>query len=131
MGSLKGARGLSMMPTVARAILADLARRARENDQLLVLVHLPLPDDLEPQLPPLTIAWGAFLKAVTRELELPMIDVVSSFRALGKEAARPLYLYGGPVPGMAGHFSAAGNQRAAELIHEGLLALPEVARRLE
>ena len=57
------------------------------NDQLLVLVHLPLPDDLEPQLPPLTIAWGAFLKAVTRELELPMIDVVSSFRALGKEAA--------------------------------------------
>jgi len=92
--------------TMVRALFAELKRVNSTRSSRLYLVHLPSTGELGG-----VNAWSTFVRRAAEEQQIPLIDVVSAFRA--RADARELFLDQGSA---AGHYNAAGNALAADVV---------------
>jgi len=117
-----------------QAVVAAIFRRLRETHaqagSVLVLAYLPMRLDSEKAWPG---EWRTWAVAEAKRQGIPMLDLGAAFRGLSAEELDSIYIAPGEVEylGAAGHYTPEGNARIARLIHDGLMALPEVARRLK
>lgn len=109
---------------VAEGIFEDLARAASERGARAVLVYLPNLDHLD--LSRLD-SWPDYAKEACRSASeggLLFIDLTEDFAAVPDAERRKLFIPKGAsrVPGVAGHYSAAGNAFVARAIARHLAA---------
>lgn len=115
---------------LAGAIFAALADRAREAGATLVLVYLPTQDDFERQ--PLTDAWREIVAEEAKRLSIAHVDLVEPARER-PGTVRRLFIARKQLRFAegAGHYTEAGNDVVAHMLLERLVALPEIAQRLQ
>jgi len=101
------------LPLLAAAVFAELARLHREAGSALVLVYLPMREELRDDS---TRALRGFVAETARRLDVPFLDGVEALRALPEGEAETLYIEKAATsfPAAAGHFDARGNRWAAE-----------------
>lgn len=104
--------GDAAVPRLAAQVFADLARLHRDAGRRLVLVYLPMVDELRGDE---TQELRAFVADVARRLGVPFVDGVAALRALPPDEVAALYIPDGAsaFPAAAGHFTARGNRWAA------------------
>lgn len=105
-----------------RFIIEDLHRHHRSRGSRLVLVHLPTGYELRSVHPQ---DWFDFFMEISDRLGVEYVNLFGPFSAMGPAAWRTLYISPGEIafPAADGHYSAAGNQVVAELLHKALSPL--------
>lgn len=104
---------------VATRVLADLKRLNDERSSTLILVHLPIEDDIRQR----DREDGArFIERAARELGIAYIPLMDAFTALPPPAMSGMFIKEGELdyPGSEGHYTAAGNEFVARLIHKSI-----------
>ncbi len=108
---------------VAHKLFVTLAAAARSERRTLVLVYLPSILDYRRKS---ALLWSGQLGRLERDEGIPVIDLVSDFRALPPHSARTLFDQPGEIVFDAqGHYNPAGNRWVAERLREHLLRSPE------
>jgi hypothetical protein len=109
---------------VLRKIFEDLKRLNEEHSSRLVLVYLPTPYELKGDGPQ---EWTKFMEKESRDLGIPLINVLSTFRSLLPQShALSMFIPEGQLnyPFAAGHLNDQGNEFVAEVIYQGLKERP-------
>lgn len=104
---------------LAVAVFAELAALHRDAGRQLVLVHLPMQDELDDES---TGSLRDFVARQAQRLDVPFLDGAAALRAVPREHRADLYLAPGEIdyPAAAGHFSVQGNRWAAAWILDEL-----------
>jgi hypothetical protein len=107
------------VPRLAAAVFAELARLHRDAGRRLVLVYLPMIEELRDDG---TAELRRFVAQQAQALGVPFLDGVKALRQLPAAEVASLYIAEGAsdLPAAAGHFTARGNRWAAEWILAGL-----------
>jgi hypothetical protein len=111
-------------------MLEDLKETNVAKHSVLVLAYLPFREDLEQQLP--ALSWRNYFAQYAREHGLLYLDLTNDFRRLPPAELDKMFIAKGAVdfPGVAGHYTDAGNAFVADLIYRGLLANRDTAAKL-
>lgn len=117
------------MSVLALRVFGELARLADERHAALVLVHLPMFEELDPG------PWDdlrAWLEEEASRRGLVYVDLLPELRGISRASAERLFLARGQLdyPAADGHYGVEGNARVAELLRERLLRLPAARDRL-
>ena len=108
--------------STALRVIEELYRLNREKQSVLVLVYLPIATDyFKADSNP----WRRYFRSGVLDRAIPFVDVVEKFRSLPAEQVESLY-----VRPWNGHFSPKGNQYVAKVLHERLVAIPQIAEKL-
>ncbi|RIL01911.1 MAG: hypothetical protein DCC71_17070 [Proteobacteria bacterium] len=109
------------VPRLAAAVFAELARLQRAAGRRLMLVYLPMHDELRDES---TAALRAFVVREAQRLGVPFLDGVPALRALPPDAVASLYIppRHDDFPAAAGHFTVKGNRWIAEWMLAGMRA---------
>lgn len=115
---------------VAAKMLEDLQRLNAQKGSLLVLVYLPEQRDYEPR--PETERWRENVRIAAAQNGIPYLDLIEEFRHLPPTDIGSLFILAEAIdfPAAAGHYTVKGNAYIGDVLHEKLLALPEVSARL-
>lgn len=116
---------------VATKIFADLRDLHNSQNSTLVLVYLPTLKDYD-DLPETTRRGRQYIRHLSEELDIIVIDLVDEFRKLPRYEVREMFFPEDTAyRGAAGHYSARGNAYVARLLYDKLLAIPEVAEKID
>jgi hypothetical protein len=109
------------VPRLAAAVFESLARLHRDAGRRLVLVYLPMQEELRDDS---TRELRAFVAREAERLDVVFLDGVARLRAVAPAEVASLYVQQAATdfPAAAGHFTERGNRWAAEWI------LPALAR---
>lgn len=115
--------------SLLRKLLQDMKRLTEARSSKLVLVYLPLLDELVGEGPK---EWTAFVETESKALGVPFINIVSKFRSLPIEDAVKLYILSGQLnyQAAAGHFNERGNTMVARMIYDELRRYPGISHML-
>jgi hypothetical protein len=104
-------------------VFADLERLTAQRGSDLVLVLFPAAYEFDRPDPD---GWADYLTTLTRELDIPFLNLFGPLRDLEPERRRAMYLRPGSseFAGASAHFSAAGNRFVAEHISAYLNRVP-------
>ena len=103
---------------VALKLFEELATQARASAAALALVYLPTPEDLED-------AGGSaglrdYLRSQAAQRGIPFVDLTSDFARLPPGESSALFQSRSDFLGGAGHYTAAGNRYAAQVLYRSL-----------
>jgi hypothetical protein len=103
------------VPRLAAAVFRELARLHRDAGRRLVLVYLPMQEELRDDS---TRELRAFVAREAQRLGVGFVDGVERLRALAPAEVAALYIQQAATdfPSAAGHFTERGNRWAAEWI---------------
>jgi hypothetical protein len=113
---------------VLTKIFEDLKHLNEERSAKLVLVYLPVEYELEGNGPQ---EWIQFIEKASRDLDIPLINVLSTFRSLLPQGyAINMFIPEGKLnyPFAAGHLNDQGNEFVAEIIYQELKNDPALSR---
>ena len=112
---------------VTAAIAQELQDYHKNNESILVFVHLPTNSKTE------DITWNEFLKKESQQGGWNYWDLSEDFKQLEDEERDKLFLNPGDVDylGAAGHYNKAGNAFVAEVIQRRLQGFDAVTSRIE
>lgn len=108
-------------------ILKDLQKLAGEKEALLVIVYLPVQEDVQGEAPTF---WRTFMAEEARRQGIIFIDLLPDLQRLTPVEREKLFIQEGELDayyGAAGHYTAAGNRFVADLLAEKMRAMPELA----
>jgi hypothetical protein len=109
---------------VAAKVFADLDSLNRAKESVLVLVFLPTQEDRGTA----SGEWRSRVHELSVREHIALVDLVADFERLPADSSDQLFLRQGEA---AGHYTAVGNEWVATQLYRHLLAIPEVAERLE
>ena len=103
-------------------ILEDLKNHSKNRSGKLILAYLPTEFDLKGSSK--TDKWTEFMRTLSCDLDIPLVNVVDSFRSLPYERVSHMFLADGELDylGAAGHLNNEGNEAVAKVIYEELKA---------
>lgn len=109
-------------------MLDDLLATNRARNSILVLVYLPIREELGWKS---TEYWREILAEYARQHSVFYVDLTDGFRSLPSEELDKFFIPGRAmdVPGAAGHYTEEGNAFVANSIYRRLLANPETAAK--
>ena len=112
---------------LAAAVFTELTALHRAAGRQLVLVHLPMQEELRDES---ADSLRAFVARRAQSLGVPFLDGTAALREVPPEEVEDLYLQPGTLdfPAAAGHFSVRGNRWAAQWILAELRARGVLAR---
>lgn len=110
-------------------IFVDLHRISRDTGRALALVYLPVSKDFHTAE---SDTWRARLSQHASQQGWTFIDLVEELRRLPKDQIAGLFIKGSSMEyaGAAGHYTEAGNEWVAGVLHDYLTDHPELSRRL-
>lgn len=111
---------------ILHEIFEDLKNINEQRSSKLVLIYLPDMDTLAGETPG---EWTEFLEGESRSLGVPLINLVSEFRALPYQEVVPLFISQKQMA--RGHLSVAGNNLVSKLIHDKLMNAPTISAALQ
>jgi hypothetical protein len=114
---------------VLHKIFEDLKHINEQRSSKLVLVYLPRLYELQGKGPQ---EWTAFLEEESRSLGIPFINLFSEFRSFPDNDVVKLFISGEQLAyrSAGGHFSEAGNELVARVIHDKLMNDPAISYAL-
>jgi len=112
---------------VLTMIFKDLKRLNKERSSKLALVYLPLEWELLGQSP--FEEWMKFIKKESRDLDIPLINVLSTFQSLSYEDVVKMFIPEGQLKlsAAAGHLNDQGNEVVAKVIYQAFKNNPEIS----
>jgi len=108
---------------VLTKIFEDLKRLNDEYSSKLILVYLPTQSELEG-----TEEWLKFIEKKSRDLGIPFINVLKTFRSSLPQSRALMFIQEGQLnyPNAAGHLNDQGNEFVAEVIYQALKNEPGI-----
>ena len=108
----------SEIVAIVREMLVDLKETTRRKHSELVLVHLPMPFDINKKV---SARWERVIADQAGDLDIPYVDLIPDLQRLPRERVMEL------IPG---HFSAEGNRHFANAMYRRFMEIPQLAARL-
>jgi hypothetical protein len=103
---------------IVMAIFEELQAINDRKNSTLVFVYLPMFKDF---MEPRSREWRSFLHAESRKRGFLFVDLVDEIRKYAPNEVATLFDH---------HYSEQGNAYIAKLLHEKLLAIPEISEKL-
>ncbi len=118
-----GVLGREETERVVAKLLESLKRLNEERRSVLVLVFLPHPLDSSNRT---ADPWRALVAREAARLGIPYVDLVAEYRKIPALEGEEMFIR----PFQPSHFNASGNAWVARLLHERVMALPQVRSKL-
>lgn len=113
---------------VALKVFDELARINRDQKRVLVLVHLPTGGDY---LGNSSDPWRRLISTHAAKEKIIYIDLIQEFRTLSPEQVRSMFIGRGVLDYQfaQGHYTEEGNAYIAKVLHQKVLAVPEIVEK--
>jgi len=114
---------------VLEKIFEDLKRINEAHASKLVLVYLAAPFEIQDND---SQEWMKWIEKEARTLDIPLINVLSTFRSLPYADVMNMFIPKGQIdyPGAAGHLTEQGNEFVARMIYEEIKHHPALSQVL-